>query len=546
MRSLGIGLLLGLGFTLVLNAGSIRAFVENRLTVADLGAELGSPDETYYFAVIQDVRDGHWSMGNSSLYEHRDAPTVAGYGLLPQGMIAAATDWSIASIVLLGDIVFPLLITCIVFLILRRFLLTDFLSAVVAIGYMSWWSTLWQRTMNPQVTMLLFALALLGIVSDQEGRKLWLRGMTAGVLFFVQPMYAAYILALEGVIALVELCKERSFKVITRRIWMAVFVLAAALLQIWLQSGADAAALLDTYHRRGLIESHLPTGFSMQILIVVLLGFLWTMRKRLSEKKGLIAILLVTGLIILNQSIVHGKDAVFGLYYRVPLSLVFWITGAWFIGQFFLYRYQKVLAIIVTFFTCISMLQLIHGVTLPRAEGRSEEFVRSGIPELLDAIQELPKDTVILAPIEISNLIPVLTTQYPFFTQYAHFEYGSDQEMAERYLIQNFVFPLPPEMTVEGDPVAFGIYAGNRAARVKTLCRIRSRFTDPCTQELALFLAHPELHTYIRVAKPDLPGTLKKYGTTTIVTDRSLPQSLENVCNISQKVGSYSILRCSL
>jgi uncharacterized membrane protein len=545
LRSLTIGLLLGLGFTLVLNASSIRAFVDNRLTVADLGAEIGSADEAYYFAVIKDVQDGNWSMGNSSLYEYRTSPTVAGYGLLPQGILAAVTNWSIEVIVLLGDIVFPLLITCLVYLLAAQFLGDELVPALVSIAYMSWWSTLWQRTMNPQVTMLLFALALLGIVSDPLGKRLWLRGITAGALFLVQPMYAAYIFALEGVIAVYELWQQRSWKVVTRRIWMAVFVCAALLFQLWLQSGADALALADTYKRRGLIESHLPTGVAMQILIAILLGCVWLQRRKAKEKTWLVSLMLVAGLVVLNQSIIHGRDAVFGLYYRVPLSLVFWLSTAWLIQTLVRKKLQFILALLIAAHTVSGMLELMMTITIPRSEGRSEEFVRSDIPMLLSAIDAMPEGTIVAAPIEVSNLVPVLTTKHALFTQYAHFEYGTDADMAERYLTLGMMFPYPPEMTVEGDPLAFGIYAGNRAARVKSLCRIRSFFKDPCTQELALFLGHPELHTYLRTAKLNIPGELKKYGVTALVTDHTIQSDVMKFCKQPKEFGLYKLYSCS-
>jgi hypothetical protein len=191
------------------------------------------------------------------------------------------------------------------------------------------------------------------------------------------------------------------------------------------------------------------------------------------------------------------------------------------------------------------MLELMMTITIPRSEGRSEEFVRSDIPMLLSAIDAMPEGTIVAAPIEVSNLVPVLTTKHALFTQYAHFEYGTDADMAERYLTLGMMFPYPPEMTVEGDPLAFGIYAGNRAARVKSLCRIRSFFKDPCTQELALFLGHPELHTYLRTAKLNIPGELKKYGVTALVTDHTIQSDVMKFCKQPKEFGLYKLYSCS-
>lgn len=69
--SIVLSILIGVLYTLVLNTSSIRAWTENRLTVVDLGAEINSADEVYYFALINDVRDGHLNLGNASLFEDR-------------------------------------------------------------------------------------------------------------------------------------------------------------------------------------------------------------------------------------------------------------------------------------------------------------------------------------------------------------------------------------------------------------------------------------------------------------------------------------------
>lgn len=542
-----LGFLLGIVFTLVLNASNIRAWSEQRLTVADLGAEIGSADEVYYFALMQDVRDGHLNLGNASLLEYQDAPAVAGFALLPQGLLAAYTRLELATVALAGDILFPLFVTALAFLIFRRFLGSDVFSALSALAFMCYWGGGWQRSMHPQVTMVVFLLSLLAFVSDPDGRKMYPRAAALFLLLIVQPIHAAYMLTAEGIDALLDWRRSKNLLSVLKKRWpLAVYVLAALLLQFGLQYGADATVLAETYRRRGLILSHLPTAPLIQILILILLAFVfWIVRtKRATDAASrIVPILLVSGLVVLNQSIVHGRDAVFGLYYRYPLSFVLWLTAAWVVCRLLPRRIVPVLAVLVFTYKGLHMLQEMIQITQPRNFARSVEFRDSDLRGVMQELSRRPRTEVVLGPIDISNLVPVLTQHYSLFTQYAHFEFAPDRELAERYLLLKTLFPLPPEHTVEGDPLVFGIFAGNAYARNKTMCRLHLT-TVGCDKKLPDFIADQSVRMLIESGSIDQLALLKRFGVTTVVTERPLPLFMQSACKEPVRVGRYSIFSC--
>lgn len=544
---LGLGILLGIAFTLVMNTANIRAWTEQRLTIADLGAEIGSADEIYYFALMQDVRDGHLNLGNASLFEYQNAPAVAGFALLPQGLLAAYTRLELATVVLLGDILFPLITTALAFLIFRRFFGSDVLSALFALAYMCYWGGGWQRSMHPQVTMVAFFLSLFAFVSDPDGTKMYPRGAALFLLLVVQPIHAAYMLTAEGIDALLHWKASKNLLSVLRKRWpLAVYVLAALLLQFGLQYGADATVLAETYRRRGLILSHLPTAPLTQIVILVLLGFsVWLMRtKRTSDSASrLVPILLVSGLVVLNQSIVHGRDAVFGLYYRYPLSFVLWLSAGWVVLRLLPRRLVTVLAVLACTLSGLHMLQEMIQITQPRNLARSIEFRDSDLRGVMQELAKRPRTEVVLGPIDVSNLVPALTQHYSLFTQYAHFEFAPDKELAERYLLLKSLFPLPPEHTVEGDPLVFGIFAGNAYARNKTMCRLRLTTVD-CDKKLPDFIADQSVRTLIESGSIDELALLKRFGVTTVVTERALPMFMQTHCKDPVRVGRYTIFSC--
>lgn len=541
-----LGALLGLMFTLTLNAGSLARLLDHRLTVTDLGVEIGSADEVYYFALLRDVRDGHLSLGNASLYEHRNASSVAGYALLPQGVLARLTNFDLTRIVLFGDVFFPFAICALAFLLLRRFLTSDVLSALFTLGFMMWWGGGWLRSMNPQVTMTLFLLSLLVFVSDPNGTNIYPRGAMLFLLLLVQPIYAAYMLTVEGLDSLMLWMRSRSLRDVIRQRWpLAAYVVAAGLLQMGLQRGADAMTLLETYQRRGLIPSHLPTAPLTQLLLLALLGCtVWLLRcKRAADASArLLPILLIAGVIVLNQSLLHGRDAVFGLYYRYPLSFVLMLTMVWILDHVLPRRMLALLAVIAVVGISVQMFSVLSLMTL-RSRLRGDAFLDSDVPAVMQVLSEYPQPQIVLAPLEISNLVPVLTQHYALFTQYAHFEYASDRELAERYLLLQSFFPLLPEHTVEGHPLVFGIYAGNVYARTKILCRLHLTQSG-CEQQLSDFIPDQSVRRFVEAGAIDPLPLLAKYGVTVVVTDHPLPPFMVSRCTQSALVGHTTIFDC--
>lgn len=541
--SVVLGLTVSTLFSVVLNIGGLTAFFAGTLTVADIGAHTGSADEAYYFALIRDIADGNIRMGNASLLEHRNAPSVAGYALLPQGLLALATGWSVALVALLGDLFFTSAIAFLIFLLARRIVPGALTPIVFMIAFMAWYGVGWQRTMNPQVTMFLFLLGLLVFFQDHECRRAPIRGALLGLLFLVQPIFAAFLLSAEAVDGLLAWRASGTFRLsFSRRLPILLGFVLAALLQLFLQSGADTSVLLDTYHRRGLIESRLPAAPRMQatlLFVFIPLFFLW---RRTRTREALTLLLLIfCGLLVLNQSVLHGKDGVFGLYYRLPLNVVLWLSVLWIAQAVLSRRIVAWGAGVLAAFMMISLLRTMTTMTIPQARAQSALLRESRIEEAFALLH--PQTQVVLAPLPVANLVPVLTPHYALFTQYAHYEYGGDQEMAEHYLLQNAIFPLDPQYTVEGHPLVFGLYAGNLYARTKTMCRLGLRRTE-CDRVLSDFIVHQDIRRFTEEGAIDPHILLKKYGVTAIVTDQALPRSIVPFCTVLGSAGSYVVYDC--
>lgn len=546
------GLLLACAVSLALNASGLRSFARGTLTVSELGAGLGSADEVYYFALIREVKDGFPNMGNSSLLEHRDAPSLTGYALLPQGLLAAATRLDLTMVVLIGDVLFPAIIAFLVFLIVfRRFgRLPE--AVLFTLAYMAWWGFGWLRTMNPQVTMSAFFLSLLLFLSDRDCAYPWRRGLVLAAAVLVQPICALLLLLLEALDAVRARMQGRTMLSVIRG-RAGVFLpplLAGGLQSLWVTLHTDAAVLADLSARRGLTLSHLPSDPTTTILLLFF-GFLWFLRSRKSRQTQdtptLMMTLAVAGIIVLNQQVVHGHEAIFGLYYRLPLAFFLGLLAIELVRD----TAPRPLLLAV-----LAASVLLYGSPFLQAfqsqwtttSQASAEFRASGVPEVLAKLDQMPGEHRVLAPIEVSNFVPVLTHHYTLFTQYAHFEYVSDTELAERYLLIRRFFPLPAIETVEGDPLVFGLAAGNLYARARTVCRIENVLhlaARNCSElKLPDFIRHQDVRRFVDAGVINAQALLKKYHVDTVISDKTLPPPLASHCRKTADAGRYAIYGC--
>jgi len=253
------------------------------------------------------------------------------------------------------------------------------------------------------------------------------------------------------------------------------------------------------------------------------------------------------GFIVLNQQIIHGHEAIFALYYRMPLAF-FLALLVFLLLQQYCKRWVVLSALIATFlFYTITTIPTVHSQWREYAAS-SKSFVTSELPDVLTSLSTMKGERVVLAPIEVSNLVPVLTSHYTLFTQYAHFEYVSDAELAERYLLLQSFFPLPETMVVEGDPVVFGLYAGNLYGKEKSFCRILGRLgltdRDCSAKKLSDFIYHQDVRHFVEEAEIDVQSSLKKYGMNTVISEKPLPQILASQCKKSVTAQEYTIYDC--
>ena len=544
-RTLLIAVLFGLACALALNIPSFVAMYEGTFALAHLGLQVkGSGDEAYYAALIRDVAEGFIGIGNVSSFEHRYAQSVIGYAPLLQGALLWLLGWQVITAVFMGDLLFPFLAGFITYLLMRRCETDELTAFLGAAAIIAWKGGGWLRTFSPQITGVLFLGALLTVFF--VGRKsAAVRGVLIGALLVTQPTYAAFLLIAEGLFFCVRWKKENFLSAIRAHAPVIIIVLVVIMLRLFLAvSDPDALALADTYRRLGLIPSHLPTAPRLQIIVVVVFLIQQTVAWRFLASSRIdrivLPVLLSTSLLALWISLFLGVDGNFGLYYDFPIRCILWLT-VFRTMYLVLPKWPRVIASAVLAFIFI----LIAGRQMPQPETIVPSV--SDLEQVLSSLTASEPLRIVAAPLEVSNFVPVFTPHYTLFTQYAHYQYATDRELAERYLTLHGLFPLDPMYTVEGDPLVFGLYAGNLSARTRTWCRllVTAKLSDgPCNQRLEDFIYHQDVREFMDVGTVDTVAMLRKYAVNTIITEKPLPPHVASSCTTLTQSAPYTIYDC--
>ncbi len=550
------GVLAAFLFTLVLNGPTLFDAVRGQATIMHVAS---SVDEQYYAALIRDVADGYPNLGHASLFEHRWSHASGSSAPLVQGALMKMFSWDIVTTVIVGDLLFPFVGVFLLFLIFRCLLPSVWLAAFMSIIVATFTDLGWMRSVTPQVTLpfeLLFLFLLLA-PGRRPCRTSLFRGLLLGCMFFTHIVHAVFFAIVESCDILRRFLQREHRWILRQGILFIGGALPFFLLRIMLRAASnDPVAQMDTERRLGMIASHLPAAPLLQGAVLAMLLLLLFLR-RTGRMHALTAdihcTLLFGSLLALNQSLVHGFDIIFGLYYRPLITLILWLTGTSILVALLS---RKILTALLSVLMMISFAALIRDALLQGKEHRrvTAAFQDSRIPDVLSVLSALPGERVLLAPLAVANLVPVLTPHYVLFNKYASYQHVRDEEIARRYALQEAIFPTSAEARGEGYNSVFGLGAGNSAARRKSFCRIMHALllrNSACEYSIVSMIEHQEVFAWLDAAlrdpsQLDLAALLREFRVDILLTtpETSVPNAVVMICRPQRKVGTFTIHVC--
>lgn len=458
-------------------------------------------DETFYLARIKDIIDGHSFLSNAYLAEHKGGP--------PQQLFLA--EWLLAQPLKLFDInintghlAYNFLLPAIAFLL-----------TYIALSFISG-PQLWSLTLSAFLFFGLYLVDFLRPVSPQFNFIFWLtqfiflwllvnsqnnpnlriypnstnnirsirmfisrfgllsaNALNFGFLFYIYPYYWTFYLIFFGLLILAYLFKDR---VLARKI--AIITIGGLVLAIPYFYLNHLSSFLSHYEetltRLGMIYTRFPSGLRVVFWSVLGLAiFAWFLKRKiisLSIKTIFFISGITTSIVAANQHIVTGRNFEFSSHYDMTAIFFLVFAAAYLLyeiriftdirmhrnkDKFGLFGYIHVFGLLIIVVIIVFGLHnylkrafLIH-------ENRVYQQNYALIFEWLNKNTE--RDSVVYTDAEISRLIPVYTANNVYYTREANLFFISDDEVLDRFIINNFFEKIDREFITRNARAIYGV-----------------------------------------------------------------------------------------
>ena len=446
-------------------------------------------DELFYMVRIRDVMDGHPTLGNAYLAEHKNQ--LPQQLFLPEFVLAQPLKFLNLDIVQ-GRIIYNFVLPAIAFILIylafylihpSRFwagLFTAFLffglylfkftrpviPQFVFIFWLSQFIFLWSRFFGSKKSRILDSQSESG--QFHFDWFLLLNILNFGLLFYLYPFYWTFYLVFFVILASVYFFRE---KMLSKQFFkILIGGLIIGFLYFYLSfSASQLPEHQETLTRIQLVFSHSPSEIKtvfLAFLVSILIGIFHRLkaikinREVLFFISGIISIILVT-----NQNIITGQKFEFG-HYRMPS--VFFLTFA--------------------VYYLLSQIKFFPPVAdQPKAENFKLKFLFASLIVILSAggiynytqkIFEVSErdvytqkyaaifnwlnkntspDSVVYANEEISGKVPVYTRNNVFYSRYANLFIMPDAEVEERFILNNFFEEFDKDFVVKNERAIFGV-----------------------------------------------------------------------------------------
>lgn len=452
-------------------------------------------DEIFYMARAQDIRDGHPTLGNPYLYEHKNKPSMQFW--FPEAVLGWVGNLlfdDLRDVLLLWDFLFPVLLTILTYAVLFALLKDRSLSiAGTAFLHLGLFLQIFNRFPSPQfnfIFVLILMLALVHVVGGTR-KKIWvaLATISFGALFYIYTYYWTFwVIGLALAIA----GNFLFFRSTAIHKQLSVVLGGGLIIGIPYFVGMLSTSLLpyygETLARLGMLETHIPSGLLIVGLgssLVLFYMLLWKFRLLpFTPLSLLLFFCALTGIIAVNQHIITGKNLEFSSHYRlisifmVVFAFVFAISSllAKLPHRVRIFSHTAVITIALIF-SSVSAISVAWAQSIPTAQNISEQ--RYG-PIFVWLNEHTKTDDVVFTDDYLSPYISSYTHNNIFFSHGGSMYFVSQEEVRQRFLAQHyFDEPFSFDDVVRLEKQVYGTYYINRSAHQRTENRLRSLFEIP-------------------------------------------------------------------
>lgn len=416
-------------------------------------------DESLYLARIKDIVDDHPFLSNAYLFEHKDG--------LPQQVFLA--EWLLAQPVKLfgidintAHLIYNFFLPVIAFLLayFALFLMSKSRLWSIIFSTFLFFGLFWSdfiRPVSPQfnfifwLTQFIFLWLLIQRSDLKDASRsdlcfLALNILNFGLLFYIYPYYWTYYLIFFGLLAVAYFFTDR--KLVSKILITAGggFVLAIPYFYFNYLS-MQLPYYTETLTRLGLIFSYFPSGLrivSWSAAGLLVFGlFLWKKIIQLDVKTIFFVSGILASVAAVNQHLITGRNLEFSSHYNMAAMFFVVFAAAYLIGNYLeKFPNTTIQRCIVIFGGLAAAVAMFYGLLdySKKVFTVNENHVyRQNYAAVFDWLNKnTEKDSVVYANSDISRLIPVYTTNNVFYVREANLFFMSDDEVLDRFILNNF------------------------------------------------------------------------------------------------------------
>ncbi len=478
---------------LALVAGALTALPQVRSALLEPSFagiyKIGNSDEPYYLARGQEVEDGHFTLANPYLAEHKDGPGAVFFmpDILAEGL-TSMFGLSIPEGYIILDFILPALVALLTYA--AAYALTS--NATIALVSMTtlhlgFFFGIFGRPISPQVTFLflgLWVVSLTLLLRKNSKAMSIVVGLLAGTLWYVYTYFATYAALFLAILTALLFLMHYRREAMSVCIALGLSILGAipyALMSIQVHALPHAA---EWFSRLGMLQTHFPSGLTI-VFSGGALAVLWLilfMRGYLphAPESAFVLAAITTGPLVVNHHVITGVNLEFSSHYLLVSSLFFLLALSVLCAELSR-RLPEGKGTLISLALLVLSLALsgnsLSAELKPELEFSSEEISLQRYSPVFAYLKEnTPKDSVVFAG-DISNLIPGYTHNNVYYVGGANLHYLSDREVMERFFITHyFEVPFTEEFVREYERDIWRVRYVNAYAHTQSENRVRKFF----------------------------------------------------------------------
>ncbi|MBI2635363.1 MAG: hypothetical protein HYW79_02355 [Parcubacteria group bacterium] len=420
-------------------------------------------DELFYYARIKDVVDGHPFLSNAYLAEHKEG--------LPQQLFLA--EWLLAQpmkflnvSVNAARLAYNFLLPAVAFILTYwvLFLISKSRSQSIISStflFFGMYSLAFIRPVSPQFNFIFWLsqfIFLWLLITEQKQKWIWFSAVNFGLLFYIYPYYWTFYLIFFCLLAAAYFFADK--KLALKILIIAGGGLVSAIPYFYFNYLATQLLYYEeTLTRLGLIYSRFPSG--ARIIFWSLLGFgffgwfLWKKIINLDIKSLFFISGILASVIAVNQHLITGKNIEFSSHYDMAAMFFLVFTAIYLWSKRRDCRYLSIILLIIA--SGITVFGLINYSKRVFIIDENAAYRQNYMPIFEWLNKNTEKDSVVYANVDVSGLIPVYTANNVFYIREANLFFISDEEVLNRFILNNFFKDFGRDFVIENDRSVYGV-----------------------------------------------------------------------------------------